>query len=214
MTLSRIIRALDAEAYSLVRTKRLTTIFVLSDVICFCTELGGSGIKVTGDPQIIDIGRKLVLGGLIFQIIIFTWFIMIAVKFHRRTNREPTIISSDPKLRSWRIIMWGMYFASMAVLVRNLVKVVEFAEGVNGFIMKHEIMLYIFDAFLMFLVVFIFILAHPGRLIRKAERAKKVLSGSSMIQLVDDNINVNVVPDDNNLANESQKEKEQGTNWT
>lgn len=185
MTLSRIIRALDAEAYSLIRTKWLTTIFVLADVVCFLTQLGGAGIKITGDPQILKIGRILVLSGLSLQIIVFAWFVMVVLKLHLRLNRKPTMLSSDPELSSWRSNMWAMYLVSMAVFVRNLVRVVEYGQGTHGFIMKHEAMLYIFDAFLMFLIVFIFVLVHPGRFLRKAYRVKKTFSRSSMVQLVD-----------------------------
>lgn len=40
MILGRLIRAFDAEHLSSIRTKRLTAIFVVNDVICFLTQSG------------------------------------------------------------------------------------------------------------------------------------------------------------------------------
>lgn len=58
MALGRIIRSLDAEHLSSMRTKYLTFIFVLNDIICICTQLGGAGVQVTGNAKIIDVGKK------------------------------------------------------------------------------------------------------------------------------------------------------------
>ncbi|KAK9427121.1 hypothetical protein V1505DRAFT_318104, partial [Lipomyces doorenjongii] len=53
----------------------------------------------------------------------------------------------------------------LAVLIRNLVRTIKYAQGQDGFISNHEAMFYIFDAFLMFLVFLIFVVVHPGRLL-------------------------------------------------
>jgi hypothetical protein len=74
--------------------------------------------------------------------------------------------------------MHALYTASAAILVRNLTRVIEFAEGSDGFIISHEVMLYIFDAFLMFAVFAIFVAMHPGRLIKRAHRAEKAVNNS------------------------------------
>jgi hypothetical protein len=175
MTLGRVIRALNAEHHSSIRAKWITKIFVLADIFCFCTQLGGAGIQVTGDRKIMDIGNKVVLSGLIFQIMVFCFFVYTAGKFHRRLNREPTSTSDVVR---WSWYMHALYTASAAILVRNLIRVIEFAEGSDGFIISHEVMLYIFDAFLMFAVFAIFVAMHPGRLIKRAHRTEKAVNNS------------------------------------
>lgn len=79
--------------------------------------------------------------------------------------------------------MWALYAVSIAVLVRNIVRIVEYAQGGEGFIVTHEVMIYIFDAFLMFFVVLIFAVIHPGWLVRAVDRAGKARPRDSMALL-------------------------------
>ena len=58
--------------------------------------------------------------------------------------------------------------AGVFTWVRNIVRIAEYAQGFNGFIMKHEFMLYVFDASFMAIVVFLYLVVHPGRLVRQA----------------------------------------------
>lgn len=74
MVLGRMIRAFDAEHLSSMRPKWLTFVFAMNDVICFCTQVGGAGVQVTGDPKVMDIGKKVVLAGLIFSLFVFALF--------------------------------------------------------------------------------------------------------------------------------------------
>ena len=81
---------------------------------------------------------------------------------------------------------WGKYMcaldaASIAILVRNIVRIVEYSQGSDGFIASHEMMLYIFDAFLIFCVVLTF---HPGRIIKAGSRSAKVVPSDSMALIV------------------------------
>lgn len=98
MSLGRIVQSLDAEKHSVIRARWLTTIFVLADVICFISQIAGAGLQVTGDAQVMKTGRTVVLGGLIFQVIVFGLFVIIAWKFHARLTRDPTTISEDPAI--------------------------------------------------------------------------------------------------------------------
>jgi hypothetical protein len=84
--------------------------------------------------------------------------------------------------------MWALYTWSGCILVRNLARVVEFAEELDGFIINHEAMLYVFDAFLMFADCTIFIAMRPGRLIKQAHRAVKA-TRVSMLNLEDNGSN-------------------------
>ncbi|KAF5858342.1 hypothetical protein ETB97_004578, partial [Aspergillus alliaceus] len=109
MVLGRIIRSFDAEHLSPMRTKKITVIFVLNDVICFFTQLGGAGVQVTGDAKVMDIGRKVVLVGLVFALVVFLLFVWVAWAFHQRLGREPTwIVEQNPQL-GWREYMWAIY---------------------------------------------------------------------------------------------------------
>ncbi|KAJ5653748.1 hypothetical protein N7490_000751 [Penicillium lividum] len=173
MVLGRIIRAFDAEHLSSIRTKRLTFIFVMNDILCFCTQLGGAGVQVTGDAHIMDIGKKVVLAGLIFSLIVFAFFVLIAAKFHRRLSKDPVpflLVHGD---LHWRRYMWAIYVACLAVMVRNLVRTIQFGASQTAPINTSEVYIYVFDAFMMFLSMFVLAVYHPGLLVKKARRLGK-----------------------------------------
>ncbi|EPS32291.1 hypothetical protein PDE_07251 [Penicillium oxalicum 114-2] len=174
MVLGRIIRAFDAEHLSSMRPKRLTLVFVMNDIICFCTQLGGAGVQVTGDANVMNIGKKVVLAGLIFSLFIFIIFVAIAVTFHRRLQRESTpILTMNPDL-PWKRYMVMLYVACGALAVRNLVRTIQFGANRTADINTKEAYIYIFDAFLMALAMGVMVVHHPGLLVKKLRRAAKV----------------------------------------
>lgn len=164
MVLGRIIRRLDAEEYAVIRTKWLTKVFVIGDVISFFVQSGGAGIQAKGDLDSFNTGKNIVIAGLIIQIIIFGFFVVVTGLFHVRINKLPTGVSVDSSL-SWRKHMYAMYFCSAIILIRNLIRVVEYAQGNDGYIITHEWMLYIFDAVFMFSVTVVYLVLHPSKLL-------------------------------------------------
>lgn len=89
---------------------------------------------------------------------------------------------------TWESLMWGLYIACLLILVRSIFRVVEFVEGNDGFIMRTEYLLYIFDACLMALTGIVLSGLFPGFLLRgdKVERSsisQSASSGESISQL-------------------------------
>ncbi|KAK0653941.1 Protein RTM1 [Lasiodiplodia hormozganensis] len=172
MTLGRVIRALDGEHHSIMRTKWVSKIYVLVDIACFGMQMYGSAIQGSGDAAAAAQGMRIVLGGLIFQLVVFVFFIAMAAVFHLRANREPTRISRRPGIEGlWRKCMWALYVVSALVLVRNGYRIAEFADK-SKTIEKHEAPMYVFDAGLMFLVPVVLAVMHPGRLMRMIRKMK------------------------------------------
>ncbi|KAF4252600.1 hypothetical protein KXV70_002690 [Aspergillus fumigatus] len=173
MVLGRIICAFDAEHHSSIRTKWLTTIFVLNDVVCFLTQLAGAGVQITGDPHVMAIGKKAVLAGLIFALVVFGVFVWVAAAFHRRLDAEPTaVVRECPRLR-WKKYMWVIYVSCGMLMVRNLVRTVQFGSRKGSALNTEEAFIYVFDAALMAGSILVLIVWHPGRLVRRAQKATK-----------------------------------------
>ena len=63
-----------------------------------------------------------------------------------------------------------LYFASMLILVRSIIRVIEYIQGNDGYILSHEYFLYIFDASLMFIAIAAFNLVHPSQMIPGRKR--------------------------------------------
>ncbi|RHZ55490.1 hypothetical protein CDV55_105482 [Aspergillus turcosus] len=173
MVLGRIIRALDAEHHSAIRTKWLTPLFVLNDVICFLTQIAGAGVQVTGDADVMAIGRKAVLAGLGFALVVFGLFVWVAGVFHARLDAEPTVVVRGRPRLGWKRYMWAIYSSCGMLMVRNLVRTVQFGSGKGSALNTEEAYIYVFDAGLMACSIGVLIVWHPGRLVLRALKARK-----------------------------------------
>ncbi|THC90177.1 hypothetical protein EYZ11_010354 [Aspergillus tanneri] len=162
MTLGRIIAMLQAEQYSIVRLHWLTKIFVAGDVLSFLMQASGAGIMVkdSTDP---NTGERIIIGGLFVQIIMFTLFVITAAVFEIRMARGPLCPSSEVS-GVWRPHMVALYVTSTMILVRSIIRVVEYLDGYDGYLMRHEVFLYVFDALLMFLPMVILNGVHPSEI--------------------------------------------------
>ncbi|KAL8959958.1 MAG: hypothetical protein Q9193_003258 [Seirophora villosa] len=148
MTLGRIIRATHAETYSPIRVTWLTKLFVFGDVLSFCTQGAGGGQSASGDPDKVELGENIILGGLFLQITIFGLFVLVSIIFHMRLRKQPTGESLSKDL-SWQKMMGSLYVVSALILVRNIFRVVEYIGGRDGPLLRVEWPIYVFDALLM-----------------------------------------------------------------
>lgn len=140
-----------------------TITFVLTDIIAFCTQIGGGLVQVTGNPKIMAIGDHVVIGGLAFQLIVMAIYLLLVLKLYKNAADTSTVN------RPWRMYVVVLGTSVVAIWVRNLVKAIELSQGFYGFVSQHEFMLYIFDASLMLLVMVLFAVLHPGRLLQQLD---------------------------------------------
>ncbi|OJJ43481.1 hypothetical protein ASPZODRAFT_136359 [Penicilliopsis zonata CBS 506.65] len=162
MELGRIVRVLEAEKLAVVPVRWLTAIFVTGDVLSFLMQASGAGLMVqnTSNP---DMGEHIIVGGLFVQIIFFGFFFITTMFFQLRIGRSPTSASID--LSSiWKKHLFTLHACSILILVRSVVRVVEYLQGYTGFIAVHEVFLYIFDAVLMLAVVICMNFTHPSEI--------------------------------------------------
>ncbi|KAL4793106.1 RTA1 like protein-domain-containing protein [Aspergillus venezuelensis] len=162
MTLGRIIAMLDAERCSVIPLRFLTKIFVAGDVLSFLMQASGAGIMVK-DADSADMGENIIVGGLFVQIAFFGFFVITAGIFELRAARQR--LSVPAGLRSiWRRHMLALCFTSVLILIRSIIRAVEYLMGYDSFLMKQEVFIYVFDALLMFIVVFTLNWIHPSEI--------------------------------------------------
>jgi hypothetical protein len=70
------------------------------------------------------------------QILFFGAFLTVAFVFHRRMLASPTKRGADPEV-PWQKHQLALYGVSVMILVRNIVRVVEFVQGYDGWLLKH-----------------------------------------------------------------------------
>ncbi|KAL8743765.1 MAG: hypothetical protein Q9190_003912 [Brigantiaea leucoxantha] len=183
MTLGRIIQLTQGEKHSMIRQRWLTKIFVAGDVLSFLAQSAGASTQASNSsPDSATKGKTTILGGLALQIIFFSFFVIVAVRFDRRiaqSSREENNNNNAPPTEvNWRKHLIALYVASALILVRSIFRVAEYIQGDDGYIMGHEVFLYVFDATLMLGVVVLFNSVHPSEVkagIRGGRFARGVL---------------------------------------
>ncbi|RGP58998.1 hypothetical protein FLONG3_11330 [Fusarium longipes] len=173
MSLRRVAAALDSENVSSISLRWLTKFYVLIDIACIASQFIGSIIPASGDAEAIRKGRIILIAGLVLQLSALSIFITTSLYFYRRI-RDETGPFLDSSFVRWRRYFRTIEAVTVLMIVRSIVRAVEYLQGEGGFVISHEVFIYLFDASLMFLVMLIFLAIHPGRLIsRKGKRNKR-----------------------------------------
>lgn len=163
MELGRIVLMVDGDKKLFIRRTWLTKIFVVGDVATFLIQATGSSMMASDDPAKVNVAHYIVIAGLFLQILVFGLFVVAATIFHARLARAPTTMALK---RPWTKHMISLYVVSILILIRSVVRGIEFVQGFDGYIMTHEAFLYGFDAVLMFLAVVMMNVIHPGEVAR------------------------------------------------
>ncbi|KAJ8114770.1 hypothetical protein OPT61_g3419 [Boeremia exigua] len=158
MILGRLILLTGGERYSLVRRTWLTKIFVTGDVVSFMMQGAGGGIMSSGASGM-KTGEKIIIGGLFVQILFFGLFFVTAVLFQLRGKGYLATLGCNVP---WKKHLFALYATSVLILIRSVFRVVEYIQGNAGYLLKHEVFIYVFDAVLMFAVMVILNISHPG----------------------------------------------------
>ncbi|KAH6655873.1 RTA1 like protein-domain-containing protein [Truncatella angustata] len=165
MVLGRLIRLLEADRYSLIRTRWLTKFFLLGDILSFFGQGGGGGMLATAKtPSSQSLGNNVILLGLAIQVLFFGFFMVVTLVFHVRLMRRPTQKSmaiSAP----WHRFIWVLYGTSLFIMIRSVFRMAEYAQGNDGSLLQTEIYIYVLDALLMVFVAIIFAIYHPSEVL-------------------------------------------------
>lgn len=113
------------------------------------------------DADSAQMGQNIIVGGLFVQIAFFAFFVITAGVFEIRMARQQVTVSPD--LQSiWRRHMMALFFTSVLILIRSVFRVVEYLMGYDSYLMRQEVFIYVFDALLMFIVLFTLNWIHPS----------------------------------------------------
>ncbi|EGU75205.1 hypothetical protein FOPG_12741 [Fusarium oxysporum f. sp. conglutinans race 2 54008] len=165
MILSRVILLTEGEVHAVIRRRWLTKIFVVGDIISIQLQSAG-GSMMSGANEgnnLMKIGEYVIIGGLFFQLAIFGIFIVVVSVFHRRMNRSPTNKSLEPSIR-WRHYLTTLYITSGFIWVRSLFRVIEYLDGNDGYLMRTEAFMFVFDATLIWIVMVWMNWYHPSEI--------------------------------------------------
>jgi len=160
-----------APQYGLVGHGWITKLFVGADILAILTQAsGGSMLSGRGSLSALQLGKKILLGGLVLQVVTFGIFIVIALVFDTRTRRAPELKAYEEEMRRLRKLWNAFYVSAFLVMIRCIYRTIEFASikftlgdsAPQGYAMTHEWVVYIFDAVPILIASLAFALYHPG----------------------------------------------------
>ncbi|GFF24890.1 RTM1-like protein, putative [Aspergillus udagawae] len=175
MELSRIVVLTDGENYCWIKRRWLTKIFLLGDIISFLMQGAGGGIMASGSASALSTGEHIVIAGLIIQLIFFSLFALTSVRFHvaMRSGPSQKVVHSQPP---WEKHIYALYAGSFLIFIRSLFRLIEYAQGNDGYLVSHEGYMYVFDGFLMLLTMTVFAWIHPSEVNALLNPGKKGIS--------------------------------------
>ena len=128
----------------------------------------------SGSESKIKIGQWAIVAGLCVQLIFFGAFMITSFSFHIKIIRSPTLQSERFMNKhgaiwppDWRGVLFACYSASVFVLIRSIYRLIEFLQGNDGYVISHEVFLYVFDAAMMFSVMIVMNVFHPSFVLNK-----------------------------------------------
>jgi hypothetical protein len=131
-----------------------------------------------GSLSSVTTGSYIVVASVLVQIIIFGFFVVVAFVFDRRIRYHPTPKSQSSNI-PWQKHILIFCATSVFIMTRSVVRVTEYVQGNDGFLMRHAWFLYMFDALLMFTVLVNFNFVHTSE-IKALLQGRKWSSGVKM----------------------------------
>lgn len=115
-------------------------------------------------------GKKIVIAGLLIQILFFGFFIVTCAVFYRRLTKNPTEQSIEMD-RSWHKHLCILYAVNLLIMARSVFRLIEYAMSNDGYLLRHEAFLYVFDGVLMLAAMILYNIVHPSCLIRSKPKS-------------------------------------------
>lgn len=181
MSPRRIARVLDSEHF-VIWPRLASKLFVPVDVGCLGTQVTGAIMSGSEDIDEARKGQKIIVVGLVIQLISLCFFILWTGSLHWRLRSASFDGWQLSRLR-WQRPMYALYAIATLFIVRSATRIVEYQQGSDDKMLSTEAILYALDAAVMLAIVIIFLILHPGRLRFKARRFLNKGLTESRIQL-------------------------------
>ncbi|PRP73191.1 RTA1 domain protein [Planoprotostelium fungivorum] len=165
------VMSLTHPEYSRLRPKLYSIVFITCDVIALVVQAIGGGMAATADDhEGADLGARIMLGGIVFQLVSMTLFVIFAadfaIKLLAAMKTGACDLSSQQKSDLKRIAV-PVIISSVALYVRGVYRVIELSEGWNGPIISTESYFVVLDGLMMVIAQGVFNIVHPAKTLKE-----------------------------------------------
>ncbi|KAJ7025920.1 RTA1 like protein-domain-containing protein [Mycena alexandri] len=170
-----------------IRPTRVATIFVWSDVATFLIQALGGVLLTSKTVNTAMTGKDILLAGLLLQLTSFGLFIGLAFVFGVRLRKHFPHLwqanSGKPDfaflgrdfVSDWKVLYYTLSITCVALMIRSVFRVVEFASGFNSVLSTDEVYEYFLDTLPVWFAVTMYCLVWPPRFL--------ALPGESTLEL-------------------------------
>ncbi|KAI9574466.1 RTA1-domain-containing protein [Boletus coccyginus] len=180
----RVARHLSCPTHVLLPVQKLTLVFVSSDITTFLIQVMGAGLTVSHNQTQQQLGSHIFLAGLALQLVSFTLFSGIYIRFlYRVYTLEHNIWERDkgqPWSRDWRTLAAALAISCIGILVRSCYRVAELSQGFQGYLATTEAFFYALDTLPLIIAISVYALFWPGWIIKDGTKIEHEESGSSL----------------------------------
>ncbi|CDO93403.1 unnamed protein product [Kluyveromyces dobzhanskii CBS 2104] len=153
----QLTRTLKCTRLSIVPAHRITAIFILGNLAGAAMQGAGVGVMSSAETHSgVNTGSHVIIAGLFIQIAVFGLFMITELRLLLQAKHTNNIVSQLSS--QWYVLSFTLLGMSVFIMIRFIVRAVEFIEGGGGYIMGHECFLYVFDTMLMMLATLLWII--------------------------------------------------------
>jgi len=169
--LGRLARHLRCDKYLLVTPRRITIVFISSDITTFLIQACGGALSISANDEPLALaGSRIFLAGLALQLLSFSIFSCIFITFlYRVQKHEPEIYIRDRDIvwyKDWRTLARVMVLSCIGILIRSVYRCIELGQGFQGRLATSEPFFYGLDTLPLFIAIVVYLPFWPGRFIR------------------------------------------------
>lgn len=146
-------------SYSWTPPRKVSTWFSISDLITSLIQSVGAGMQSSRSTSTEKLGVNIALAGFALQTVSFALFILLFLRVYKRIRAD----SISPSSETWGPIMPTLLFSSAMFMVRCIYRTVEYAQGSGGYLMTHELWLYLFATLPFFIGITVYIPFWPSK---------------------------------------------------
>ncbi|KAK9459483.1 RTA1 like protein-domain-containing protein [Lipomyces oligophaga] len=144
MFLGRLISKVYGEGLAIRPQNWLFTGFFICNIICFLIQCIGAGLLPQESlSNQVQRYSYIVFAGLLFQSVIYLLVVILALLLHFRMRKSVNTLGSRTH---WQAYLISFYVITILLLVRTLLRVIEFAAQPSEYINTQEWILFVFDA--------------------------------------------------------------------
>lgn len=170
VTLGYLIKAVGQQ-YSVIRPKVYLWLFLVVDVVALLVQAGGGGLAsgAANKGKDTEPGARMMVAGIIFQLVSMTVFCILFAIFVWRTRR----ISLT---KGQRFIIYATTISVIAVYIRCIYRTIELLEGWDGKLMKTEGYFIGLDGVCIAIAIGIFVIFDPAVLLEFEDTSPEMYS--------------------------------------